>query len=91
MSYRIRPHATVRTNVRRLVRRELARALAALDDPGALGLQETVHDVRKRCKKLRGVLRLTRPGLRRECRSRCRPLTPEATCRSVRAAPDTAR
>ena len=63
MSYRIRPDATVRTNVRRLVRRELARALAALDEPGALGLQETVHDVRKRCKKVRGVLRLARPGL----------------------------
>ena len=35
MSYRIRPDATVRTNVRRLVSRELARALAALDEPGA--------------------------------------------------------
>jgi CHAD domain-containing protein len=63
MSYRIRPDATIRKNVRRLVRRELDRALAALDDPGALGLQETVHDVRKRCKKVRGVLRLARPGL----------------------------
>jgi hypothetical protein len=51
MSYRIRPDATVRTNVRRPVRRELAGALAALDEPGALGLQETGHDVRKRCRR----------------------------------------
>jgi CHAD domain-containing protein len=66
MSYRIRPDSPVRKNVRRLARRELDRSLAALADPGELGLEETVHDVRKRCKKVRGVLRLARPGLGRE-------------------------
>ena len=66
LSYRIRPGSSVRKNVRRLARRELDRSLAALDEPGELGLEETVHDVRKRCKKVRGVLRLARPGLGRE-------------------------
>lgn len=83
MSYRIRPDATVRTNVRRLARRELARALAALDEPGALGLQETVHDLRKRCKKVRGVLRLARPGLGARSTGAPTPTcaTPPASCR----------
>ena len=82
MSYRIRPEATVRTNVRRLVRRELARALAALDEPGALGLQETAHDVCKRCKKVRGVLRLARPGWGRSTGAPTPTCaTPPASCR----------
>jgi CHAD domain-containing protein len=63
VSFRIRPDAAVRKNVRRLVGRELGRALAALDEPDALGLEETVHGVRKRCTRVRGVLRLARPGL----------------------------
>ncbi len=66
MSYRIRPGSAVPKNVRRLARRELDRSLAALADPGELGLEETVHDVRKRCKKVRAVLRLARPGLGRD-------------------------
>src|SRR3954454_2056088 len=66
MSYRIRPGSAVRANVRRLARRELDRSLAALAEPAELGLPETVHDVRKRCKKVRGALRLARPGLGRE-------------------------
>ena len=66
MSYRLRPDTSVRKNVRRLARRELDRSLAALDEPGELGLAETVHDVRKRCKKVRAVLRLARPGLGQE-------------------------
>jgi hypothetical protein len=42
MSYRIRPDATVRTNVRRLVRRELARALAALDVPCSYAVRREI-------------------------------------------------
>ena len=83
MSYRIRPDATVRTNVRRLVRRELARALAALDEPGALGLQETVHDVRKRCKKVRGRPPAGAPRARRRSTGAPTPrcATRPASCR----------
>ncbi len=68
MSFRIRPGASTRKNLRRLGRRELDRALAAIEDPDALGMHETVHDVRKRCKKVRAVLRLYRPGLGAEYR-----------------------
>jgi CHAD domain-containing protein len=68
MSFRIRPDASIRRNLRRLARRELDRALAAIADPEALGLHETVHDVRTRCKKVRAVLRLYRPGLGTEYR-----------------------
>jgi CHAD domain-containing protein len=66
MTFRIDPARPVQKNVRRLARHELDRALAALADPGELGLEETVHDVRKRCKKLRALIRLAQPGLGRE-------------------------
>ena len=59
MSYRIDPDRPIRKNARR----KLDGALAALDEPGDLGLEGTVHDVRKRCKKVRGLIRLVRPGL----------------------------
>ena len=68
MSFRIDPDRPIRKNVRRLLRRQLDNALADLAEPGALGLEETVHDVRKRCKKVRGVIRLVRPGLGAEYR-----------------------
>jgi CHAD domain-containing protein len=63
MSFRIRPDRSIAKNLRRLVRRELDRSLAAIAEPEALGVDETVHDVRRRCKKVRAVLRLMRPGL----------------------------
>ncbi|WP_066554326.1 CHAD domain-containing protein [Croceicoccus bisphenolivorans] len=60
MAYRIRrKDKTVERAVRRIAREQLGKALDALDNiddmPGA------IHDVRKRCKKLRGLLRLVRP------------------------------
>lgn len=36
----------------------------ALEHPKRLGIEESVHDVRKRAKKLRALARLVRPGLR---------------------------
>jgi hypothetical protein len=68
MSYRIDPDRPIPTNLRRRARRQLDNALAALAEPGVLGLEATVHDVRKRCKKVRGLIRLVRPGLGREDR-----------------------
>ncbi|MGE4029142.1 MAG: hypothetical protein AB7I08_02835 [Thermoleophilia bacterium] len=38
--------------------RELDRAIAALEDQSAVGTAESVHDARKRCKKVRGIIRL---------------------------------
>ncbi|WP_226574940.1 CHAD domain-containing protein [Acuticoccus sediminis] len=53
--------SSLEEGVRRIVRSQITSALeeaAALDDPA-----EAVHSVRKRCKKLRGLVRLVRPGL----------------------------
>lgn len=63
MAYRIRPDDSVKKNARRLVRRELDRALAAAAAPDRRGAEKAVHEVRTRCKRIRGALRLARPGL----------------------------
>jgi len=47
--------------LRRIAREQIAAAIAEIDDT-ALGHVETVHQLRKRCKKLRGLIRLVRPG-----------------------------
>ena len=48
--------------VRRIARGQVEEAIAELDDP-ALEAGDAIHQVRKRCKKLRGLVRLVRPGL----------------------------
>lgn len=62
MSYRFRrDDRTVRAAVRRVALEEIGAALDETRDP-ALGVEDRVHQCRKRCKKLRGLLRLVRPG-----------------------------
>src|SRR5680860_719066 len=68
MPFRLDPGAPIPDEVRRLAAEELERAVAALEDPERLGLAASVHDARKRCKKVRGLLRLVRPGLGKEYR-----------------------
>ena len=63
MSYRFERDESIPGASRRIACEQLERALAALADPDELGAEETIHDVRKRCKKLRGLVRLVRPGL----------------------------
>jgi CHAD domain-containing protein len=63
VAFSIDPDRSVTKNARRLAGRQLDHALAGLADPDERGLRETVHDVRKRCKRARAVLRLVRPGL----------------------------
>jgi CHAD domain-containing protein len=63
MAFRLDPDRPVRQSVRDVAREQLDGALAGLADPSARGLEETVHDVRKRCKRTRGLIRLMRPGL----------------------------
>lgn len=63
MGYRFRhDDASVEAGFRRIAGEQLARAVASLEDDGAL--HEGVHDARKRIKKLRGLLRLVRPGFK---------------------------
>ena len=62
MSYSFRksdPSLTL--GLRRIAREEIAAALAEIDDK-TLDHVTTVHQLRKRCKKLRGLIRLVRPG-----------------------------
>ena len=63
MGYRFgRDDESVEAGLRRIAREQLTRALSALDKGDAL--HEGVHDARKRVKKLRGLLRLVRPGFK---------------------------
>lgn len=61
MSYRV-THAdpTSQAAVRRIARAEIEAALRAIDDRGP-DTAAVIHAVRKRCKKIRGLLRLVRP------------------------------
>jgi CHAD domain-containing protein len=56
-----RTDRTVQAGVRRIVAEEIEAALAALDDEGR-PLPERIHAARKAVKKLRGLIRLVRPG-----------------------------
>ena len=61
MPYRFQhDDGTVEAGVRRIACEQIDRAIAEIDDPD-LPRAQAVHQVRKRCKKLRGLIRLVRP------------------------------
>ncbi|MEZ6090852.1 MAG: CHAD domain-containing protein [Pirellulaceae bacterium] len=62
MSYRIKRKESVQHAVRRIADEQLAKAVAEIDDPHR-SRDSAVHQVRKRCKKLRGLLRMVRPAI----------------------------
>ncbi len=62
MSFRFRRSESVQSAIRRIAQEQVDRLLAEIDDTD-LQRDEVVHQVRKRCKKLRGLLRLVRHGL----------------------------
>jgi CHAD domain-containing protein len=53
------PQRSVQKEIRRIARRQIDGAIATIDTRRPL--DETVHDLRKRCKKVRGLIRLVRP------------------------------
>ena len=53
------PGRSAQKELRRIARRQIEDAIATIDARGPL--DETVHDLRKRCKKVRGLIRLVRP------------------------------
>lgn len=61
MSYRLKADETVENGVRRIAIEQIDSAIEEVDDSD-LGPEETVHQVRKRCKKIRALLRLARPA-----------------------------
>lgn len=62
MPYRFKTGKDATREVRRIVHEQIDRAIHELTSD-ELPRDEVVHQVRKRCKKIRGVLRLARPGL----------------------------
>jgi CHAD domain-containing protein len=60
MAYRLRRRKSVQKSVRKTAREQIDRAIAEIQDE-ELDRHETVHQVRKRCKKIRGLIRLVRP------------------------------
>lgn len=62
MPYRLMRQESIESGVQRIAREQIDRAIGEIDDE-MLGRHETVHQLRKRCKKIRGLLRLVRGGL----------------------------
>jgi len=63
MAYRLQPQKPIADELRRAAREQIQRALSAVENP-EVDPDAAVHDVRKRCKKIRAVLRLARPALK---------------------------
>lgn len=61
MAYRLQIDELVLDGIRRVAREQCDRALQEIHSD-EIDRQRTVHQVRKRCKKIRGLLRLTRPA-----------------------------
>jgi len=61
MSYRFDQDESVQAGVRRIAGEQIDKAIGEIDDD-QLDAHETVHQVRKRCKKVRALARLVRPA-----------------------------
>lgn len=62
MAYRIRHRdSTAQASLRRIARGQVKAAIRSIDAPGC-DTAAAIHDVRKRCKKIRALLRLVRPA-----------------------------
>lgn len=62
MPFRFKDPGQLAGETQRIATEQIDRALRELDD-GSLSRHEAIHQVRKRCMKLRGLLRLVRPGI----------------------------
>lgn len=62
MAYTIDPGEQILGEVRAIAHDQASAAVADLEDPGDDAV-EAIHDCRKRCKKVRGLVRLVRPAL----------------------------
>lgn len=62
MAFRLKDRSRVPGEIRRIVEEQIDRGIGELDDPG-VDAATAVYQVRKRCKKIRAVLRLARDPL----------------------------
>jgi CHAD domain-containing protein len=62
MSYHFHSDERIATGVRRIAMSQINKAISEIDD-AELNRDETIHQVRKRCKMLRGLIRLVRPSM----------------------------
>jgi len=62
MSYPFHADERIATGVCRIALRKIEKAIGEIDD-AELNRDETIHQVRKRCKMLRGLIRLARPSM----------------------------
>src|SRR5215475_3571978 len=60
MSFCLLAQESVEDGIKRIVSEEIRQAIKEIDSP-RLKRTEAIHEVRKHCKKIRGVLRLVRP------------------------------
>lgn len=61
MAYCFRRTESVQNGLKRIARKQAQQAIAEMEEPAG-GLHEAVHQVRKRFKKIRGLMRLVRPA-----------------------------
>ncbi|MBS3805727.1 MAG: CHAD domain-containing protein [Oleiphilaceae bacterium] len=64
MSYQLGYNERVQESIRRIGREQIDKAIGEIDNPD-LDRHEAIHQVRKRCKRLRALVRLVRPALGR--------------------------
>ena len=63
MSYRIKAHESVSKGIKRIATEQIEKAISELSATDELGVDEAVHQARKRLKKTRAVVRLVRDSL----------------------------
>ncbi|GAA5505822.1 CHAD domain-containing protein [Novipirellula caenicola] len=62
MTFRLKQSESVSKSIRRIASEQIEKAIKEIEDSN-LSQAEKVHQVRKRCKKLRGLVRLVRPAM----------------------------
>lgn len=63
MSYRLKPNESISTGIKRIATEQIEKAIKELAATDELGVDEAVHQTRKRLKKTRAVVRLVRDRL----------------------------
>lgn len=68
VGYRIKRRESPEEAARRIALEQTGAAILRLSEPETLGLAASIHDARKRCRKLRGLVRLVPPSRAKRAR-----------------------